>query len=70
LTVFGQLRTAGGKAAEVQLRRSGTKAWKPVASATANAHGFVVIALKRARPGGYRIAWAGDGASRVVTVGR
>jgi hypothetical protein len=70
LTVFGQLRTAGGRVAAVQLRRRGSKTWKTVAQATGDGHGFVVVSLRRALRGGYRIAWSGDGASRVVTVGR
>jgi hypothetical protein len=70
LTVFGQLRTAGGRAASVQWRARGSRAWKAVATATGNARGFVVISLRRARRGSYRIAWAGDGVSRVVSVAR
>jgi predicted lipoprotein len=68
LRVFGQLRTAGGRTADVQFRARGSKAWKSVASRKASGHGFVVVAVRRARAGSYRIAWSGDGASRAVGV--
>jgi hypothetical protein len=70
LTVFGQLRTAAGRAAQVQFRARGSKSWQVVASGTGDARGFAVVSLPRARGGGYRIAWPGDGASRVVSVRR
>jgi hypothetical protein len=70
LAVFGQLRTAGGRGASVELRRRGSKTWKPVAQAAGDARGFVVVAVRRARRGDYRIAWSGDGVSRAVRVGR
>ena len=68
LRVFGQLRTAGGRRASLQFRARHSKAWKTIARKTGNSHGFVVVAVKRARAGRYRIAWAGDGASRAVAV--
>jgi hypothetical protein len=68
LRVFGQLRTAGGRSAEVQFRARGSKAWKRVATRKANDHGFAVVAVRRARRGSYRIAWSGDGASRAVAI--
>jgi hypothetical protein len=70
LTVFGQLRGAGGRVAAVQYRRRGSKKWRTVAQSTADARGFVLVVLQRAPRGGYRIAWSGDGASRVVSVAR
>jgi hypothetical protein len=70
LRVFGQLRTAGGRGATVQFRRRGSKKWKTVKQATGDAHGFVVVALRRASRGSYRIAWSGDGATRAVSVVR
>jgi hypothetical protein len=70
LTVFGQLRTAGGRAASVELRRRGSKKWKGIAQATGNARGFVVVKVRRARRGSYRIAWSGDGVSRAVSLRR
>jgi hypothetical protein len=70
LRVFGQLRTAGGRTADVQFRARGSKAWKRVARGTANDHGFVLMPVSRARRGSYRIAWTGDGASRAVSVRR
>jgi hypothetical protein len=70
LTVFGQLRVAGGRAAAVQFRRRGGKAWTTVAQATGSARGFVVVRLHRARRGSYRIAWADAGTSRAVSVRR
>jgi hypothetical protein len=68
LRVFGQLRTAGGRGAHVQLLTRGARSWRKVATATGDARGFVLVTLRRARAGRYRIAWAGDGASRAVTV--
>ena len=70
LRVFGQLRTAGGRDAQLQFRRRGSKTWKTIARAKADARGFVVVSLRSARRGGYRIAWDGDGTSRIVTVAR
>jgi hypothetical protein len=70
LRVFGQLRTAGGRTADVQFKSRGSKKWKSVRRGTANDHGFVVVAVSRARRGAYRIAWSGDGASRAVSVRR
>jgi hypothetical protein len=68
LRVFGQLRTAGGRRANVQFRARGSKTWKNLATRKANGHGFVVVAVRRARRGSYRIAWSGDGASRAVAI--
>ncbi|HEX6712823.1 MAG TPA: hypothetical protein VF066_05540 [Thermoleophilaceae bacterium] len=70
LRVFGQLRTAGGRLAQVQFRRRGSKTWKRIAQAKGNARGFVVVAVRSARRGRYRIAWSGDGVSRAVSLGR
>ena len=71
LAVFGQLRTAGGRAAEVQFRARGAQSWRPVATATANRRGFALAFVPRRRAGSYRIAWSGDGgASRAVSVRR
>ena len=68
LRVFGQLRIAARRGANIQFRARGSKSWKTVASAKGDARGFVVVALPRARTGSYRIAWAGDGMSRAVAV--
>jgi hypothetical protein len=54
----------------VQFRRRGTKTWKSLANVTANGHGFVVRSLRSARRGAYRLAWAGAGTSRSVSVRR
>ena len=70
LTIFGQLRTAGGRGAALQFRRRGSKTWKTLATATGNAQGFVLVSLARAARGSYRIAWSGDGTSRAVSVRR
>jgi hypothetical protein len=71
LRVFGQLRTAPDgqrPAAEIQFRARGAKAWRAVAHAAADEHGFVLVTLARVRSGSYRISWGGDGVSRAVTV--
>ena len=68
LRVFGQLRTAAGRAADIQFRARGGKSWKSVAKATGDARGFILASVARARSGSYRIAWAGDGTSRAVRV--
>jgi hypothetical protein len=70
LRVFGQLRSAGGRAAELQFRPRGRRSWRTIHRRTGNARGFVVLPVARARSGSYRIAWAGDGTSRIVSVRR
>jgi hypothetical protein len=70
--VFGQLRTASdGQAltANIQFRARGSKTWKTVTQvAVGNTRGFVDTTLRASGSGSYRIAWAGDGASRAVAV--
>jgi hypothetical protein len=68
LRVFGQLRTAAGRGAQVQFRARGARSWQSVEVATGDARGFVLVSLARARSGSYRIAWSGDGTSRAVAV--
>jgi hypothetical protein len=68
LRVFGQLRTGGGHIADVQFRARGSKKWKTAARRKAGDHGFVLVPVRRARRGSYRIAWSGDGVSRAVAI--
>jgi hypothetical protein len=70
LTVFGQLRGAGGRVAAVQFHSRHSKKWRTVGQSTGDARGFVLVVLPRASRGSYRIAWSGDGVSRTVRFAR
>lgn len=69
--VFGQLRTARGRAASAQIefRARGSRRWSAVAGVTAaGPRAFVDTFVRARRSGSYRIAWDGGPATRAMAV--